>query len=608
MEQIASFFSTLFTLEVTVFGIFTAAILVFVQLVYANYSYKLVSLIFRGLYFWLYILFSIVGVLLTGAINFLAAFSKHDFSGFDFQTNELISNPALGGICLFIFLGTIVFFVLFSIKSLRFLRPKSFLLVADKSISFDSIRKFILNKFGVPTPAAKAFLSAMYVYKSEDVIIKRAVEEADGTEKKDEPDKIDEVKKKAKEQDDQKRYEHLKKEIVDSEDPFELIIEVAERAIQKNDLSTLRQFRNSLIKVVGTFFKDFDSRRKPQEDKWDPDEDLANSFLRKVTQDLESLFELCQKNELNQGAVILTELTSNLCELVIERGNSQEYSSIYSLCKSTADRYKAGSTNVFEGIMISYRKISELLFEKDDRDSVEIVVKDLGWIGERLIPTHDFGSTPIMPNDDYETNFGLWWNTIFSFGSEYNKRPNWYPHFFFDSLFVVSQALIIQLKKLTKNSDLDQYLFDVAYSVYSFTREAIMVGNTTSAELGVMKLDYDFYSKYSDSGLEKRAREVLGLIVKCGLLASSFQDKQKKPNLFNQPVEDEVIERLLKSSDVDTIIAEVYDNYLRASFEGDHKKAWEFVKKLGNKMDTNFGFMFDPVTGENYPDDDPRRR
>ena len=58
----------------------------------------------------------------------------------------------------------------------------------------------------------------------------------------------------------------------------------------------------------------------------------------------------------------------------------------------------------------------------------------------------------------------------------------------------------------------------------------------------------------------------------------------------------------------ENIEGEVMDTYLHARGLEDHDSAWEFITKLGVRMGTNFGFAFDPATGELYPENDPRRR
>ena len=50
----------------------------------------------------------------------------------------------------------------------------------------------------------------------------------------------------------------------------------------------------------------------------------------------------------------------------------------------------------------------------------------------------------------------------------------------------------------------------------------------------------------------------------------------------------------------------VSDCHLHIS-EGNHDDRWEFITTLGQRLDTNFGFKFDPDTGKTYPDNDPRR-
>ena len=42
--------------------------------------------------------------------------------------------------------------------------------------------------------------------------------------------------------------------------------------------------------------------------------------------------------------------------------------------------------------------------------------------------------------------------------------------------------------------------------------------------------------------------------------------------------------------------------------EHNYEANWAFIRRAGVRLRSNFGMMFDPATGETYPDDDPRRR
>jgi hypothetical protein len=41
---------------------------------------------------------------------------------------------------------------------------------------------------------------------------------------------------------------------------------------------------------------------------------------------------------------------------------------------------------------------------------------------------------------------------------------------------------------------------------------------------------------------------------------------------------------------------------------GHHDETWRFIKGAGVTLRSNFGLMFDPMTGLDYADNDPRRR
>lgn len=49
------------------------------------------------------------------------------------------------------------------------------------------------------------------------------------------------------------------------------------------------------------------------------------------------------------------------------------------------------------------------------------------------------------------------------------------------------------------------------------------------------------------------------------------------------------------------------DVYIHQPESVTHEIVWRFVKKARVKLSENFGMAFDPVTGEDYPADDPRR-
>jgi hypothetical protein len=52
----------------------------------------------------------------------------------------------------------------------------------------------------------------------------------------------------------------------------------------------------------------------------------------------------------------------------------------------------------------------------------------------------------------------------------------------------------------------------------------------------------------------------------------------------------------------------VLDVYTHAPDPVHHDSVWRFVKRAGVQLGTNFGMMFDPVTGEDYAKDDLRRQ
>src|SRR4030042_4765484 len=76
MDSIVSFYNNLFTIEIAAFGIIAAAIFVFLQIVYSQFSYREVYGIFKNVSLILYLIISIATLLLTAAGSLILSFPE----------------------------------------------------------------------------------------------------------------------------------------------------------------------------------------------------------------------------------------------------------------------------------------------------------------------------------------------------------------------------------------------------------------------------------------------------------------------------------------------------------------------------------------------------
>ena len=98
------------------------------------------------------------------------------------------------------------------------------------------------------------------------------------------------------------------------------------------------------------------------------------------------------------------------------------------------------------------------------------------------------------------------------------------------------------------------------------------------------------------------AKEAIGLLVEIAGIAFSNREKLKQVDFLSSPIERYTMDIVIGSPLRDKVVDEVRKAILGRTTQ------LEFVKEIGKRLETNFGFMFDWRTGEDYPEDDPRRR
>ena len=67
MESLLNFYYSLFGIEVAIFSVISAVILVFIQLVYSKYSFKHIGHLLKNIWISLFFFFSVLGIFLTSA-------------------------------------------------------------------------------------------------------------------------------------------------------------------------------------------------------------------------------------------------------------------------------------------------------------------------------------------------------------------------------------------------------------------------------------------------------------------------------------------------------------------------------------------------------------
>lgn len=577
--MMANFYNNLFGIEITILGIITAGIFVFIQILHSNFSHKDLTLSLRRVSIVVYFLLSALLILMTGIGALHFAMSPYDLIPRWNLGIKTIFESNIALIAIFVGLlvsATLGIYIIF--ESIKLLNPiylmRRHLVKADN----ETIKRFLYNRYGVPEP----YLPVSIFYTILGVDETKEEKEAEVREKQ----KNFEV--------DVKKSDLLKSEAKDAPDVFEGFENLLIRAMIQGDRSTvkngLEDYESKIKEVILSIDESF------------PIQHLATYVRENLNISLES----CRKHSTQSFAPQIMRTSYAITSCLMEK-HSDVVDEILKEWKSQADlALKHSDRLLFRAIVKNYQDIGDIIFSRDDLFTnnsnavLDTVFRHLGWIAERLLAQNGIEEKPLMYDDDYEDEFGIIYNTLFHFDHKYSyDRPNAYPLIFFDAIHCLFDGLLEvyqqsneeKLTTINKRGSIKDWLFSCAYVYSSFATKAISVSNGDGASLAGVRLR----QMYGTAELKKEedlARNILELIVRLAIQSAMNPEKLVGDSYGAGKVVEDLEEIIVRSSYKDTIRSSVFDSYLKID-EGDYNKKYAYIKALGTKMGTNFGLNLD---------------
>jgi len=603
MDPVVSFYNNLFIIEIAVFGIIAAAIFVFLQIVYSQFSHREVYGIFKNVFLILFLIISVTTLLLTAAGSLLLSFPG--------LNPTLVGNLAIKDILqdwvtarplLFSFFLSLSLFAVFTLSNISYIRPSKVALLISKKVKRDQIRDYLLNKYGIPPPDHWLFLSRPMDF----VIVRSAGADTDEKHELSEEERaqIESKKQQLERQlsDNKKTYEKVKKVVEHAQDPMEPLNALMLRAINNVDLGTINEVQSVLLGVSADFISNCRNNRDSKE--WSPYSGISRKYLEYLTELFRVHLSMCDRQKLDSVKLTILETSEKIAHQVIS-ANLTELDIMLTFWKEVADNALGKSREVFNKIIQLYRNFADYAFEKgieDNKNWLDEIFRHLGWLGERLISRHGIEEKPLMRDYQYFNEYDQLFEVLLTCSHEYNnKYPTSYPLIYFDFVDVILLQLVPVAKK-TQSQRLKENIFSCLYVYSSFAEAAIPKGNSNGAALATARLK-ESYDKLVSEGLEESAKEAIGLLVIIGGMAARHKDKLQKVEFVRGGLIDQyIMDTIVTSPFRDKISYTIWEAYIRQDAD------WDFVLEMGKRLGTNFGFMFDWTTGELYPDDDPRRR
>jgi hypothetical protein len=581
--MIANFYNNLLGIEITILGIITAGIFVFIQILHSNFSHKDLTLSLRRISIFVYFLLSALLIVLTGIGSLHFAMSPHDlFPHWNVGIKAIFeSDIALvsifGGLLFSASLGIYIIF-----ESIRLLNPFFLMRRYLETLDNETIKRFLYNRYGVPEP----FRPINIIYTIQGV---------DETEEEIKAKEAEIQGKQKKFEDDVKKCDQLKTESENSPDVFEGFENLLIRAMSQGDRSSVKKGLASYVSKMKDIILSVDSTF--------PIQHLA-TYER---ENLNIFLESCRKHNTQSFSPQIIR-TSHAIATSLMKNNSDVVEEILKGWKAQADlALKYSDKLLFRAIIKSYQDIGDIifsredLFENDRNDVLDTIFRHLGWIVERLLSQKGIEEKPLMYDDDYEDEFGIIYNTLFHFDDKYRyNRPSAYPLIFFDAIHCLFDGLLEvyqkskeeKLSTLNKRGEIKDWLFSCAYVYSSFAEKAIFVSNGDGFALAGIRL-LQLYRTAEIANEEDLTRNILELIVRLAIQGAMNPEKLVGNTYGAGKSVEDAEDIIIHSQYSDTIRSAVFENYIKLN-EGDHNKKIAYIHALGVKMGTNFGLNLSP--------------
>lgn len=603
MELISNFYNTLFAIEVTVYMAIATIIIVFLQIVNSQHSYREINVLFKSFIFILLIIMSVITIAFTSYASLTLTFSNQSFFNFD-----LIKNESIASINLLIFIITLIIFITYVLINIKYLRPSHIALMISKKIKPKMIMYFILKKFGLPKSPIKD--SELSIFSNEeldgmiDIYSKNLLDAGDEIKLKGYELKKNRFRKEIRKTQD--KYQSLLHKVNLTSDPLEPLHALTIRAISNSDFKVLDDIKFIVTKISNDFF--FKYCLSTSNTKWDSCENLTTKYIKYLIEMLDIYIDMFDTLSFNYGKIKVLEISNAiLTELLQYDCTTKEIEVLLNFWKNNADRSITKTSKIFIYIFELYYALLDILFNDfyDSRkDILDVIFRHIGWLGERLLTLKQIEHKPFMYDSDYSNEYDQLINILCRSCEYYMKHADKeYPLIFFDAVNVVFMKYInLYTHESIKNEDVYSYI-DICSS---FAKEAIKNGNRSGASIAILRLN-GFYKELIEKKLNECAKSVIvNFIEICGLYLI-YKDSLHGENVLSDPMDQYLIKIIEVCPYIETISTTMVELF-RKSSGNNGDTTWNFVTVLGKRMQTNFGMMFDWQTGLRYSDDDPRRK
>jgi len=587
--MIIELYHSLLSLETGLLAIATAIFFIFFQLVYASFSLAEFYLILRQKQFKIFFTLQFVVIVMT-LLSATSLSISHNFIFYDLRSNVVFSNPYWISVLLAILASSMFLFIYLVILLFNLINPSNMAELIYSNIKTEDIRKFILNKYGMYEPSSfflpRIFINDQKEQNEEEIKLKR--EEAETS------------------------FEQLKSDIKSYMDsPLNPMLELGQKYLINSNLTAFASLLEYYCHISEDFVTSFNQVENALQ--WNPYIKLIDNYIEHLLLQFDSFKEIIRKQGIYSSEITVVEILKRISLGLIEYNQNDSVSLIIRYLKQIAKDFTTISPEVVKSVINTISDVGESVLQdnaaKSDNRLTDEIFRALGSIGENIVLLSQVKKETYMWDDDYETEFDVVMNRLLGFNGIYKENASTaYPLIYFDALDVVILQL---LNRYQEDKKINDTIFSLFYEYFSFGEQAIYGKNKAGVDLALTRL-VQIHEKFIECNYEEFAKSTIREIVRFGALIAIHKDELIGKGFIYEDLLDYVVEKIYQNQYVfhEVISNELHECSIKLAFDSgknNHDVVWDYIVRLGMRLKTNFGFMFDSETGELYADDDPRR-
>ena len=496
MSSIGNFYDNLLSIEVAIFGIIAATILVFVQIIHGKFSHKEVHVIYN-FYFRLYLLLSFSTLLATTIGTYCLAYE------YSCQPIRYVFLHHYVGLLILVFIAFSLFLFFNFIRSnFTYLKPSRIALLIGENVTISKIFTYLLKEYGIPSESQVSFYTLIGMANQGDIELTPEEEAArhiihDST---------------------LNEYEKQRQLINTATDPFERLDYLLIDSIKAKDISAL----DECLRIFDHHSKQFIQEFNYRHDKNDLilKHDALVKFIQYITTKYWSFLQICEKERLDVVTLRILEQNRLLINALIANDCFTEIGPALEIWKNKANEEIPFKSKVFHRIVDLYRILIDETAEggtHDDKILLDSLFVHLGWIGEMVLLKIGFEKKPLM-NTGYETLHDKVFGILSRYKDTYFNNSANFSIAFFDAIKFIAIQLI-NINKVERDKSIEDDIERCAFIFGEFVIHALKANNIELSESAVLKI-IDLYNQAKEHGWTELASCILEFLANTGALTA----------------------------------------------------------------------------------------